>query len=83
MSLPSQKLAEIQHMISVRKKQNEFLQQLRNKAKLNWESEAVKVCRQKYEFYLKKGNVKKADIYKRKLDSKYDIIENLKKLVKD
>jgi hypothetical protein len=49
--------------------------------RLKWETEAMKVCKEKYNHYLKAGNLRKAEIYKAKIDGKRLLILKLRKLV--
>ena len=57
------------------------LEKQQHRNRFNWESEAISVCKQKYNFYKSKGNTRKADIYKRKILAKRPIISKLRNLV--
>src|SRR5690242_6642947 len=48
--------------------------------KISWHSEAIKVIKEKLEHYEKTGNLRKADIYRRKLEGTHDISDMISKL---
>jgi len=45
---------------------------------VNWQSQAVRVCKERLAHYEATGNERKADIYRRKLAAKPDMIEKIK-----
>ena len=49
----------------IKQKRLSFLSKVKD---LNWSDQARKVCKEKLEHYEATGNVKKADIYRRKLE---------------